>query len=160
MNKILSREELRILDTCRDIELLNEQLYRHFAQLFSEDRELADLWRKTANEEANHAQQFELAIRAQKEMLESVTIDPSKVDSAFKFVRTILEIAEKSPPSVADALQLGVKLEERLSALHLECIAGFADESYKALFRSMMANDDRHIQSLLDAREKYSKCAR
>jgi len=66
LNKKLNRGELRILDICRDIELLNEQLYRHFAVLFSDDRELKALWTKTANEEANHAQQFELAIRAQK----------------------------------------------------------------------------------------------
>jgi rubrerythrin len=136
---------------------MNEQLYRHFALLFSENRELTALWTKTANEEANHAQQFELAIRAQKEMLESVTIDPWTVATAFKFVRTILEFAKKSPPTVADALQLSVKLEERLSRLHLECIAAFTGESCKALFRSMMADDNRHMESILEAREKYSK---
>lgn len=62
----MTMEEVRILDICRDIELLNEQLYRYFADLFQENEEIATLWRKTANEEANHAQLFELAIRIKK----------------------------------------------------------------------------------------------
>jgi rubrerythrin len=153
----MTMEELRILDICRDIELLNEQLYLYFAGLFPEEKELAALWIKTANEEANHAQQFELAIRFKNEMLESVSIDPWTVASAFKFVHTLLEFAKKSPPCVADALQVSVKLEERLSRLHLECIAGFTEESHKKLFRAMMAQDNRHMESILEAQKKYSK---
>lgn len=137
-------------------ELLNEQLYRYFAGLFPENEEIATLWRKTANEEANHAQQFELAIRIKKELLVSVTIDAWTVATAFKFVRTLLESVKKSPPSVADALQIGVMLEERLTTLHLECIAGFTEESHKMLFRAMMAQDDRHRESILKAQKKYS----
>lgn len=155
VKKTITMEDIRILDICRDIELLNEQLYRHFSILFSENEELAVLWRKTANEEANHAQQFELAIRHKNEMLASVNIEARTVVTAFKFVQTILEFAKKSPPSVADALQLSVKLEERLSRLHLECIADFAQESHKKLFRAMMACDNRHIESLLEAQKKY-----
>jgi rubrerythrin len=155
LNKTMSTEELRILDICRDIEILNEQLYIYLADLFTEERELGDLWRKTANEEANHAHQFELAIRFKNEMLESVSIDPLTVATAFKFVRTLLEFAKKNPPSVADALQLSVRLEERLSRLHLECIASFKEESHKKLFRAMMAQDNRHMESLLEAQKKY-----
>jgi rubrerythrin len=156
----MTMDDLRILDVCRDIELLNEQLYLYFAGLFSNNSELAALWKKTADEEANHAQQFEFAIRNKEEMLESVTIDAWTVGTAFKFVRTLLESAKKSPPRVDDALQLGVMLEERLSKLHLECIAGFTEESIKKLFRAMMANDNRHKESLLEAQKKYSKTPR
>jgi rubrerythrin len=157
VKKTIPMENLRILDICRDIELLNEQLYRYFAGLFSEEKEIAVLWKKTANEEANHAQQFELAIRLKNEMLESISIDAWTVTTAFKFVSTLLESAKSSPPSVADALQIAVKLEERLASLHLECIAGFSEEAHKMLFRAMMENDNRHRESLLDAQKKYSK---
>jgi rubrerythrin len=150
----MTMEEVRILDICRDIEILNEQLYRYFADLFSENKEIATLWKKTANEEANHAQQFELAIRIKKELLESVIIDAWTVATAFKFVRTLLESVKKSPPSVADALQIGVMLEERLTNLHLECIACFTEESHKMLFRAMMAQDNRHMESLREAQKK------
>lgn len=156
LNKTMTVDDFRILDICRDIELLNEQLYLFFASLFSNNMELAELWKKTANEEANHAQQFDFAIRNNEEMLESVSIDAWTVGTAFKFVRTLLESAKKSPPSVADALKMGVMLEERLASLHLECIAGFTEESIKKLFRAMMANDNRHMESLLEAHKKYS----
>jgi rubrerythrin len=156
LNKTLPVESLRILDICRDIELLNEQLYRYFAVLFAEDGELAALWKKTANEEANHAQQFELVIRTNKDLLESVAIDAWTAATAFEFVRTLFESAKKSPPSVVDALQLGVMLEARLVRLHLECIADFTDESLKMLFRAMMESDDRHRESLMEAQIKYS----
>jgi rubrerythrin len=156
LKKTLPLESLRILDICRDIELLNEQIYRYFAVLFAENRELATLWEKTANEEANHAQQFEFAIRIKNELLESVAIDAWTVATAFKFVRTLLESVKKSPPSVIDALQLSVKLEARLANLHMECIAGFLEESHRMLFRAMMENDDRHRESLMAAQIKYS----
>jgi len=149
-------EALRILDACRDIELLNEQLYRYFAVLFSENKRLAALWKKTANEEANHAQQFELAIRLKNDILEFVAIDSWVVATAFKLVRTLIESVKQSPPSAADALQLAVTLEKRLAKLHLECIAGFTDESHRILFRAMMESDDRHRESLLEAQRKYS----
>lgn len=159
MDKTLSMGELRVLDICREIELLNEQLYRHFAVLFSEDQELAALWRKTANEEANHALQFEFASKTKKEMLEAVVMDIQTAANTLKYVHTVFELAKKSPPTVAEALQLSVKLEERLSRLHLECVAVFTEESHKSLFMSMMANDNCHMESLLAAREKHSKRA-
>jgi len=157
--KTITMGEVRVLDFCRDIELMNEELYLYFADLFSENREVTALWVKTANEEANHAKQFELAIRLKNEVLESVSIDAWVVDAASRFVRTLLESAKKSPPSLADAVQLSIKLEERLSRLHLECIAIFSDETYKELFSAMTANDNRHLESLLDAQKKYSEAA-
>jgi rubrerythrin len=157
VKKTISMEDLRILDICRDIELMNEQLYRYFAGLFAEEREISALWRKTANEEANHAKQFDLAIRLKNEMLESVSIDAGTAVSAFKFVRTVLESAKNSPPNAADAFQIAIKLEERLVSLHLECIAGFSEESHKELFRAMMACDNHHLESLLEAQKAYSK---
>lgn len=157
MKKSLTMEDLRILDICRDIELLNEELYLYFANLFSKNRELAALWEKTAKEEASHARQFELVIRNSKGMLESVNIDAGTVTIVFEFIRSLLEDAKKNPPSVPYALQLSVLLEKRLASLHLECIACFTEESHKKLFRGMMACDNRHVESLLDAQEKYSQ---
>jgi hypothetical protein len=118
--------------------------------------ELTGLWKKTANEEQNHAQQFEFAIRMQKEMLESVVIDSWTAATVFNFVQTLLESCKKSPPSEADALQMGVMLEKRLASLHLDCIACFTDESIKKLFRAMMASDNLHMDSLQEAQKKYS----
>ena len=155
MNGPLSMDNLRVLDICREIELLNEELYRRFAANFSEDCELAALWRKTANEEANHALQFELAIRAKKEMIKGVEADAKAIATMYEYVRTILEMVEESPPDPAEALRLSIKLEQRLAGMHLDCIAIFSDESSKVLFRAMMANDHNHIESLLEASEKY-----
>jgi hypothetical protein len=58
---------------------------------------------------------------------------------------------------VADALQIAVKLEKRLANLHLECIASFSEGSHKKLYRAMMACDNRHLESLLEAQRKYPK---
>jgi hypothetical protein len=154
--KTINMEDLQILDNCRELEIMAEQLYRYFSGLFQENRELADLWEKTSNEEANHAQQFVLAIRNKKEMLESVSIDSWTVTTTLAFARNLLENAKKSPPGVVDALQIGVMLEERLASLHLEYIAVFAEESQKMLFRAMMASDNRHMEALLAALGKYS----
>jgi rubrerythrin len=154
--KTITMGEVRVLDICREIELMNEQLYLYFADLFSENREVTALWVKTANEEANHAKQFELAIKLKNEMLESVSMDAWVVDAASKYVRTLLESVKKSPPSLPDAVQLSIKLEEHLTKLHMDCIAIFTDETHRELFTAMMANDNRHLESLLDAQNKYS----
>jgi hypothetical protein len=38
----------------------------------------------------------------------------------------------------------------------MDCIAIFTDETHRELFTAMMANDNRHLESLLDAQNKYS----
>ena len=120
VKKTITMEDIRILDICRDIELLNEQnSIAIFQSSFRKTKNLRCYGEKPPTKKPIMRNSSELAIRHKNEMLASVNIEARTVVTAFKFVQTILEFAKKSPPSVADALQLSVKLEERLSRLHL-----------------------------------------
>lgn len=57
--------EQKLLEKCWKIELLCKELYEYFAELYCDDMEAVQLWRKTAIEEQNHADQFTLALNCE-----------------------------------------------------------------------------------------------
>ena len=143
--------DIRVLDICRDVELQSEQLYLYFAGLFPGESSDARLWEKTAREEKNHAYQFELAIKANKGMLHSVSLDIQLAENILEYVQSVLDQVKRTPPGAREALECAIKLEERLAEFHLHCIAGFTSESQKKMFESMMAADNHHLKALRDA---------
>jgi rubrerythrin len=155
MEKGLAPHDIRVLDVCRDLELLNEQLYLYLATLFPGDKDITELWEKTAREESNHAHQFELAIKANKGLLDSVSMGLPKAENMYKYIQEVLDEVKRHPPGLRDALKGAIALEDRLSEFHLDCVAGFVEESHKQLFRAMMAADNHHLMKLQDT---YKKC--
>jgi len=141
----------RVLQTCQNIELSSAELYELFSQLYRDRSTLSRLWTKTALEEHNHAQQFELAWKMKYEPLASVQVDPWKAENALKIVQGILDNVRRTPPTPLDALRSAIKLEQKLAEFHLGYLATFTDEATASLFKAIMAADREHVAALEEA---------
>lgn len=148
--------EQKLLEKCRDIELLCKELYSFFAELYAGDEDAALLWCKTADEEQNHADQFTLALRLKKDLSCLVNLDHAKVDSVLSQLRTVIKKVRISPPLLQDALLSSIKLEKFISDLHLTCVVVYEDKQSKSMFNAMMASDNEHIASLQNAYDKLA----
>lgn len=143
-----------MLEKCCEIELLCKELYDYFAELYADNEDAVHMWRKTASEEQNHADQFSLALKLKKGLACLVTVDLTRVEWILSQLRSVIEKVKINPPSFEDALNSAIKLENYLAEFHLGCIVVFEDNSYKAMFNAMMASDQEHIASLQAAYDK------
>lgn len=140
-----------LLEKCREIELLCKELYDYFAELYSGDEAALHLWRKTAMEEQNHADQFTLALKLRKGMSCIVAVESARVESIISQLRTVIAKVKAEPPKYADALNSSIKLEKYLAEFHLSCVVVFEEDSFRSMFNAMMASDQEHIASLQEA---------
>jgi rubrerythrin len=151
----VNTKTIRVLEICRDVELANAELYKYFAEIFNSQQELAELWRKTAREEENHALQFVLAINlCGEEMIDSLAVDDSVAKNMLHIVKSLSDEARKNKTSMLDALRTAIKLEENLATFHMTTAVNFVAESHKKLFAAMMKADKNH---LADLREFYMR---
>lgn len=144
----MSFSEEKLLEKCREIELLCKELYEYFITLYADNEEAVQLWRKTANEEQNHADQFSFALKLRKDLPCIVTVNPKKIESIISQLKIVIEKVRKTPPTFKDALSSAIKMENYLAEFHLGCVVLFEDQSYKNMFNAMMACDQGHIASL------------
>jgi rubrerythrin len=152
----MSTEVLKILDICRDIEVTCSELYHYFEEIFSNTPNISLLWRKTALEEENHANQFVLALKLRRQgVVQSVNIDAGTAEEILTRIKRMNGEVRVKKPSIADALLLAIELEEDLSEYHLSTIALFEEESHKKLFEAMMKNDHDHVADLKRAYEDH-----
>lgn len=152
----LSINDQLLLEKCRDIEIQCRDLYTFFAELYTEDLNIVRLWRKTAMEEQNHADQFTLALKLKKGLSCLVSIDKAKVDSILSQLRTVTEQVKKTPPKLEDALLASIKLEKYIAEFHLSCVVCFENASFKGLFNAMMSSDQGHLEALQAAYDKLT----
>jgi rubrerythrin len=146
---------VRILEICRDIESYNAELYRYYGEIFSDNPEIAVLWKMTAMEEENHANQFVMAINLRKQgVVDSVNIDLYTAESTLEKVKSIYDGVRKTRPHILDAFRSAVALEEKLESFHMETVALFQDGTFKNLFTAMMKADKGHIAKLEAAYQK------
>jgi rubrerythrin len=147
-------EVLKVLELCREIEVSCSELYHYFEDIFSGTPGISGLWKKTALEEENHANQFVLAIKLRRQgLVQSVSVEETAVETVLNRVRSLLEKARQNQPGINDALLLAIDLEEVLSEFHLSSMALFQEESHKKLFEAMMKNDQNHVVDLKRAYE-------
>jgi len=145
-------EVLRILEICREIELQCAGIYHYYAEIFSDSRNMAELWEKTAQEEENHAYQFGLAINLRRQgLVQSVSIDQNMAETILNKLISLYEEVRRNRPGIADALRLAIEVEEKLSEYHLSTMALFQEESHRKLFEAMMKNDHDHVDALKKA---------
>ncbi len=145
-----------LLEKCREVEMLCKELYDYFADLHSDNEDAVHLWRKTAAEEQNHADQFTLVLKLRKGIACLVAVDSSKLDSILSQMRIVLTKVKAHPPTFQDALSSSIKLEKFLAEFHLGCVVEFEDNSYKKLFNAMMSSDQEHIASMQAAYDKLN----
>ena len=134
-----------LLEKCRKIELLNQELYTRFAETYHTIPEAVYLWRKTAVEEQNHAEQFTLALKLKKGLQMHSTIPLDTADKLIVRLNNIIEGLPSKKLSLLDALEFAIKLEQYLVKFHISCVATFTETSFQNLFNAMMKSDQDHI---------------
>ncbi|WP_281185127.1 hypothetical protein [Trichlorobacter lovleyi] len=144
----ISYTDQLLLEKCRSIELLSRDLYYCFADTYADSPEADYLWRKTAREEQNHADQFSLALKLHKGLRLSTGISLEKADRLIEQLTTGIEKVTNTPLPLIEALAFAVKLEHFLTELHLSCMAEFTDKSFSDLFKAMMSSDQDHVASI------------
>lgn len=140
-----------VIDKCAKIERLVADLYYIFMKQQADNADCSGLWRKTAQEEENHEQQFMLAKRISKsqEIKSKVSIDV--LDSIINALNTLINKVNSEPPSHKESFRLAIAVEEKLAEVHLNCSCVFTDESMNRLFKSMMMCDNGHLDKLKQA---------
>lgn len=144
----LSMDEIKVLDLFASIEMKCADLYRQFEVLYADLPELALLWRKTAEEEDNHAQQFKLASRLKGRGMEGVKVDGVQCTIILQTIETYVNTMQQLHPSPAEALSFAIQLEESLFEYHMSTVVHFIDPELSKLFKAMMGNDRAHVTML------------
>lgn len=150
----LSISKTHLLQLCAEIEDNAALLYHLFAAQSEQASEIQKMWRTTALEEEEHANQFRLAGRLRGEAIDDVTIDEHQVLRVLGAVKAVIEKAKEKPPSYDQALQLSIQMEEKLAEFHLNSVATFCDDYCAKLFQSMAKNDKIHVARLRQAYEQ------
>lgn len=139
-----------LLEVCRRIEFTLGSLYRFLSELYVDMHDLAAVFLKTANEEQNHALQFELALK-----LPNLILHPTvNVGGADRLLKDVLDFDVKvrqTLPRPADALRAAVEMENRLAAYHMDTIGEFRHPRTQEMFKAMMAADKQHVGRLTAA---------
>lgn len=148
--------ETNILLTCSEIEDTVAIIYRYFSNLYSDTKEISDLFFKTALEEDEHANQFRLAYRLHGAGMKTIKADSKQIQAIFEKLRLLYSTIQTTPPSIKQALQLSIKVETTLAEYHMSSMVEFQDPSLSKLFVSMKNNDDAHVQMLLQASDTYN----
>lgn len=148
MPETLSFDERALFQVCTEIETLAAELYTLFAMAHAGDSAMLQLWRKTASEEMNHAQQFELALRLRQAIVSEVRVAVEEAAEIRERLRSTIASARKAPLGIVDALKLAVDLEGRLAEFHMVQAVAFKDPQNTKLFRALQAADKAHVESL------------
>ncbi len=154
--KTMTISEQILLEKCREVELLCNELYVYFAGLYSDNEDAVGLWTKTAAEEENHASQFTMAIRLINNMPCTILVDATRIESVILQFRNMLAKVKLAPPKLEDALHSSIKLEKHLAEFHVDCVAMFEDDSHRKMFNAMMSSDYEHIESLQAAYDRLT----
>ena len=140
-----------LLDNCIQIERTLGQIYAIFMEQQASCPEYARLWGKTAQEEHNHEQQFLLAKRLACSVKTDATNSSHSSGEIVKKLAALKARVSETPLSPSESIRLAIDLEERLSAFHMDQMHIFSDESTNRLFKTMMNNDNEHVEVLKKA---------
>jgi rubrerythrin len=147
----ISTNYLHILEVCCKIEEGCAQLYHYLSLVYKNDPKASALWAKTANEEDNHAEQFRFACRTKGNGIDILKIDIHKADMILSKIQSIYDAVKKAPPTLKDALDIAIRLEQGMADYHMYAVAIFKDENIEHLFKAMMRFDKQHIEMLENA---------
>lgn len=141
-------EKSFLLDKCAQIECKCAEVYRHFAQIHADSHELAALWKKTADEEENHAQAIRIVRRVKGEGITGVNADSAGIAAALKKLESLIELLKMSTIPPVEALKLALRMETYLSQFHVNAAAICDDPEMQKLLNAMMNHDIEHIDML------------
>lgn len=160
MSAEVAQEVYRVLTACRAIELTMAGLYEELAILHQDDGAIANMWKKTAREEMNHAAQFSLLIDTMSDTISASLADPTTLERVHRAIENTVEEFRLRPPSAREALVTAIDFEESMSALHADQILVFTHPQCKQLLAAMMAADRGHISTLRATLSKLNQSQR
>ncbi|MCM0084187.1 hypothetical protein L4X63_21625 [Geomonas sp. Red32] len=151
----LSLEMKVVLDRCERIETTCAEIYRVFAHMHAEYPKLQALWFSTAEDEVQHASQFNLLSRMKGGSIAGITVEVGDADSVLGDLELLLARVRNEfvPPDLA--LQIAVRVENHLTSFHSTSVVLCKDEALQRLLQAMMSNDDRHIERLEQALKEF-----
>src|SRR5450631_1593068 len=135
-------------DVCAKIEGLCAALYHYYSDIYKDNDDVSQLWKKTALEEENHQKQFELAYRLRDEVEFDLNADIDRIYRIHQKLNTLLEHVRQSPPDIVTALTKAIEMEENIADLHLESSVRFHDESIRKMFKALQEFDQDHVKAL------------
>lgn len=138
---------LGFLDACEQIERVAADLYHFYADHFVSDREISQLFRKTALEEENHVRMVQMAKRM-VDQIRGVNVDTRLGQAAATFITNHFEDVKKFPPALDQALQSSIRFEDKMSIFHSDNALLFTSNEVREIFTSLMKNDQEHVESL------------
>jgi rubrerythrin len=147
-NTSVTFDRLRIMDICCQIEEHCSELYQFFAQIHSDDREVARIWCLTAVDEDNHVNLFKMASRLKGEGIIDLFVTVEMATEMLNNIKTLLKNVRNKPPSKLTALRFTIKMEKNLSQIHLGYIANFSNDHIKNLFSSTLKRNQERIRQL------------
>jgi rubrerythrin len=139
---------LVFFEVCARIESMTAELYHYYSELFQENEDVSQLWKKTALEEENHMRQFELAIRLCDDAEFELEADIVRTHRIFHKLKSILEHVRTNPPDMETAFSKAIEMEEYLASLHMDCAVRYGNESIKKMFQSFSDFDQDHVKAL------------
>jgi rubrerythrin len=139
---------LLFFDVCARIEAMTAELYHYYSELFQEDEDVSQLWKKTALEEENHMRQFELAIRLCDDADFELEADIVRTHRIYHKLKSILEHVRTTPPDMETAFSKAIDMEEYLASMHMDCAVRYGNESIKRMFQSFSDFDQDHVKAL------------
>jgi hypothetical protein len=137
-----------VMDVCEKVKLSCAELYRYFAYLARDNRELFLLWLKFAMEEENHARLFALVGKIRRTNIEFIQFESAEADVALIFVNAVLEKVKKNPPSKEDALKIAMEMKRKLDGFMSENVIRFANESCEKSFLAITTANSSYLESL------------
>ena len=75
-------------------------------------------------------------------------VELSAVNAQLERLRALRRELEENPPSLIQALETAIIIEEDLDGFHLGKILLFSNEDHRKMFGAMMAHDRDHAESL------------
>jgi hypothetical protein len=143
------------LDACQDVEQLIAEIYHFFADQFREEMKICLLWRKTALEEKNHAQQVKLAKKLAGSII-WVNIDTWRQVSGIREKLSALSARLRQfPPSIEEAFSYALMFESKLDHFHMQNAIMLEWKAGSDLFVAMMNEDRNHLAALETALEEF-----
>ena len=139
---------LLFFDVCARIEAMTAELYHYYSELFQDDADVAQLWKKTALEEENHQRQFELAIRLYDDAEFELKADLVRTHRIYHKLKNLLEHVRTTPPDMETAFSKAIELEEYLASLHMDSSVHFGNPSIQKMFQSFSDFDQDHVKAL------------
>ncbi|GFO54944.1 hypothetical protein GMSM_19510 [Geomonas sp. Red276] len=136
------------LDRCERIETTCAEIYRVFAHMHAEYPKLQALWFSTAEDEVQHASQFNLLSRMKADSITGITVEVGDAESVLGDLELLLARIRKEfvPPDLA--LQMAVRVEKHLTKFHSTSVVLCRDEALQRLLKAMMSENDHHVERL------------